>query len=95
VIKLLLARAADLVILDRAVEEARVVVTLDSDFARIVAVGGLTRPSLIHLRLPRVTRQVAVKVLTEVIPKVREDLALGCVASVTRGGVRVRRLPVR
>ena len=90
-----MAKAADPMILDRAAQEGRVVVTLDSDFARILAVGGLTKPSLIHLRLPRVNRQVAVKVLTEVIAKIHDDLALGCVASVTKGGVRVRRLPVR
>lgn len=90
-----MAMALDTAILEKAAADDRVVVTLDSDFARLVAVGGLAKPSLVHLRLQRVNRQVALKLLAEILPRLREDLAQGCIASVTKGGVRVRRLPVR
>lgn len=88
-------RARDEEILERGAKESRAVVTLDSDLVRILALSGLPSPSVIHLRLQRTTREVTVKVLQALVPRIEEDLRAGCIASVTRGGVRIRRLPVR
>lgn len=46
-----LARAEDQELLRIAVAEGAVVVTFDSDFARMLALSGQDAPSLIHVRL--------------------------------------------
>ena len=89
-----LATTPDEKILDLAAREGFAVVTLDSDFARVAALGARTRPSILHLRLSRLGRRAAVLLLLELLPKLETDLDRGCIASVTRGGVRVKTLPI-
>jgi predicted nuclease of predicted toxin-antitoxin system len=90
-----LSSAPDADLLALAAEQGRAVVTLDSDFSRLAALGDIVAPSLIHIRLDKVDRDVAVRLLSSIIPTLLDDLRLGCIASVTVTGVRVRRLPIR
>jgi len=89
-----MASASDREILAVAAEERLTVVTLDSDFAKIVAIEGRPTPSLIHLRLPDLDRTATVKLLREIIPRLTDDLEKGCIASIGPLGIRVRSIPL-
>ncbi len=85
----------DEAIVQSARSQARVIVTLDEDFARIVATSGNTAPSVILIRLQRLNRSRATELIPQVVTAIRDDLAGGCIATVTANGIRVRPLPVR
>jgi predicted nuclease of predicted toxin-antitoxin system len=89
-----MSTATDEEIVDLAAREGRVIVTLDSDFGRILAERKAKTPSVIYLRIAPVGRQLAVDLLREILFSVGADILDGCVAVVTRGGIRVRRLPI-
>ena len=89
-----LATAADEDILRLARSDARVVVTLDSDFSRILARLRFDRPSVVHVRIERLDRTAMTGLLAQVLPELEEDLERGVVASVTPRGTRLRDLPI-
>jgi predicted nuclease of predicted toxin-antitoxin system len=87
-------KASDEEILEYASQQGLVVITHDSDFARLVAVANRAQPSVIHVRIARVTRERLVRLLGGLVPHVEDDLRAGCMVSVDEGGARVRRLPL-
>lgn len=89
-----MALASDREILSFAAREQLTVVTLDSDFVKILATEGRSTPSVIHLRLPNLDRPATVKLLDDILPLLAEDLEKGCIASVGSLGIRVRTLPL-
>jgi len=89
-----LATATDAEILERAAMSGAVVCTLDADFARILALNGASSPSVVHLRLARVTRERLVSVVTDLLPRVGDSLERGAIVSVDDRGARVRPLPI-
>ena len=89
-----MAQASDQEILTFAAREELTVVTLDSDFVKIVAIEGRSTPSVIHLRFPNLDRLATVKLLEEILPLLSEDLKKGCIASVGPLGIRIRTLPL-
>lgn len=90
-----MARAPDREILALAEREQFTVVTLDSDFAKIIATEGRAVPSLIHLRLPDLDREATVQLIRQILPLLISDLEGGCIASVGPLGIRVRLIPVQ
>jgi len=86
--------AEDAVILERAENEARVIVSADSDFAMLLAVQGRSKPSFILFREPDIIRagDYVNRILTS-LPLVESELDAGCVVSFRRGRTRVRSLP--
>ena len=90
-----MARAPDREILALAEREQFTVVTLDSDFAKIIATEGRAVPSLIHLRLPDLDREATVLLIRRIFPLLQSDLENGCIASVGPLGIRVRPIPIQ
>ena len=88
-------RASDDEIIALARDEERTIVTLDADFARILATAGSTEPSLVWLRIEGLDRQRATELLLRLLPPLVPDLRAGCIASVTEAAIRIRKLPVR
>lgn len=90
-----LLTASDEEILMRAGDDERVVLSADSDFGTLLAVGRLSKPSFVLLRSADhlTPRQQADLVLAH-LPQVGEDLAAGAIVSVAHLRVRVRSLPV-
>jgi predicted nuclease of predicted toxin-antitoxin system len=88
-----MACASDRDILALADEQRFTVVTLDSDFAQIVATEARPTPSLIHLRIPDLDRLATVTLLRDIIPRLTNDLEKGCIASVGPLGIRIRSIP--
>ena len=89
------ATATDADLAAFAAVEGRFIITLDADFARLVATTGAVAPSVVHVRLERLDRARATALLERLIPDIEADLVRGAIVAVASGGVRVRPLPVR
>ncbi len=73
----------------------RILVTADSDFAALLALGAARAPSVVLLRSAdhmRPPEQAAL--LAANLPAVAEDLERGAIVSLTRRHLRVRQLPI-
>jgi predicted nuclease of predicted toxin-antitoxin system len=89
-----LARADDDVILAQGLAEGRVVVTLDADFHALLALSGVTQPSVIRIRIEGLRAEDVVSILRRVIEQCGQDLEEGAAVSVTEDSIRVRKLPL-
>lgn len=90
-----LQQLADADILELARRENRIVVTLDSDFSRLLALSAATGPSVLYLRITGLDRGRATRVIRTVTQQCAEDLARGCIVTVIPDGFRIRPLPIR
>jgi predicted nuclease of predicted toxin-antitoxin system len=90
-----LTGARDERVLDHAVAEGRVLVTLDTDFGALIAHTGSSVPSVILFRGEVTRRPLAqVELLLANLDQVTEDLTAGAVVVIGDDRVRVRRLPI-
>jgi predicted nuclease of predicted toxin-antitoxin system len=90
-----LVRAADHVVLQRAIAEQRVLVSADTDFGHLLATSGATHPSVILLRREvdrRASSQVSLVLAN--LEQVAADVEAGAIVAIEDTRVRVRRLPV-
>jgi predicted nuclease of predicted toxin-antitoxin system len=87
-------RAKDEEILNFARDNGSVVVTLDADFHALIAVGGLSTPSVVRLRREGCRAEMAVGILSPVLERYRVDLTRGALISVKEHRVTCHRLPV-
>jgi len=90
-----LQAAEDQVILARAGAEDRILISADSDFAMLLATYRRTKPSFVLFREPDIIRPAdyASTILLN-LPAIEQELLAGCVATIRRGRVRVRNLPI-
>lgn len=87
--------AEDLVILEQAGAEDRILISADSDFAMLLAVSLRTKPSFVLFREPSVTRAADyVGLILQNLPAIEHELLAGCVVTFRHGRVRVRNLPL-
>jgi predicted nuclease of predicted toxin-antitoxin system len=78
-----------------AVAEDRVLVSADSDFAAMLALGEGRAPSVVLLRSADHLRpREQAGLLSANLPAISEDLAAGAIVSLARGHLRVRALPI-
>ena len=90
-----LLSATDPEILQAAAKEERILLTADSDFGALLALGSLASPSVLllrsadHLRPSEQARLIAAN-----LPQIAADLDKGAIASLTRDRLRVRGLPI-
>lgn len=89
-----LATAADAVILEHALREGRIVVTLDADFHALLAFAGAMEPSIIRIRIEGLRAEALVALIRRVLDEYDEELELGAMVTVQPGRIRVRRLPL-
>jgi predicted nuclease of predicted toxin-antitoxin system len=90
-----LLTAADPEILQAAAQEKRILLTADSDFGALLALGSLASPSVVLLRSADHLRPFEqAKLIAANLPPIAEDLEKGAIASLTRDRLRVRELPV-
>jgi predicted nuclease of predicted toxin-antitoxin system len=90
-----MAAAADDVILVRAAQEDRVVVSADTDFGTLLALRRDSKPSVILFRgaTPKRASQQAALLLAN-LSAVEHDLEQGAVVVFEPGRVRIRSLPI-
>jgi len=89
-----MANAADADVLALAVNEGRVVVTLDADFHALLALSGEARPSVIRLRVEGLRGAALAALLRAVVGACADDLVAGAVVTADSTRVRLRRLPL-
>jgi predicted nuclease of predicted toxin-antitoxin system len=90
-----LLSAPDQEILQAAASAGRVLITADSDFGTLLALGSLASPSVLLLRSADHLRPSAqAGLIVANLPSVADDLEKGAVASLTTKRLRVRALPI-
>jgi predicted nuclease of predicted toxin-antitoxin system len=92
-----LAAAADEDILDWAVANDRVVVTLDADFHSILARRGAAGPSVVRIRVEGLRAEALATLLAKVLTQSEQALNAGAMVTAGPDGasIRERGLPLR
>jgi predicted nuclease of predicted toxin-antitoxin system len=90
-----LSQAPDEDILNRAREDARVVVTADLDYPRLLAMAGSNGPGLILFRGGDYSEQELLERLERVLATLPASDLSTCIVVVEKERIRRRRLPVR
>ncbi len=86
--------AKDQEILARALVEARIVVSADTDFGAILATQEAAHPSFILFRETNLlVARDYIDILLPTLPALEPGMLSGCVAVFGRGRLRVRKLP--
>lgn len=88
------ATAEDLEIMQRAIAENRIVVTLDSDFHMLLAISNAATPSVIRIRIERLRPEQLANILMRLIKDWRDELNDGAMLTVSHHRVRYHRLPI-
>jgi predicted nuclease of predicted toxin-antitoxin system len=89
-----LQRMPDPLIMDKALQEKRVVLTFDLDFTDLLAASGDALPSVIIFRLKNTSPQFVASRLLEALSEYSEALDIGAIAIVEDNRLRLRRLPL-
>jgi predicted nuclease of predicted toxin-antitoxin system len=90
-----LAAATDDVVLERAEQERRTLISADTDFGALLAASGATGPSVLLVRRinGRRAEQIVAIILAN-LDSITEDLANGSVVVIGDDWLRIRRLPI-
>jgi predicted nuclease of predicted toxin-antitoxin system len=87
--------ASDETILNRAVDERRIIVSADTHFGSLLAGPHLALASFVLFREPSlVTAGDYARVLIPALVNLQESLRAGCIAVFRNGRLRVRKLPL-
>ncbi len=89
-----LATAEDEVILEKARQEDRVVVTLDSDFHTLLALTNATHPSVIRIRIEGLRAQSVVELMQKILAEWEHELNNGVMLTVQPHQIRIHHLPI-
>jgi predicted nuclease of predicted toxin-antitoxin system len=81
-------------ILNLARQEKRVILTVDLDFAQLLAISRKSLPSVIIFRLGNENYAEINQRLTQVLNNCQNDLETGAIVSVNNDAFRVRKLPI-
>lgn len=81
-------------ILIKALNEQRIILTVDLDFAQLLAISQESLPSVVLFRLGNETCEVMNQFLVEVLNRFESELETGVIISVTDKSFRIRRLPI-
>jgi predicted nuclease of predicted toxin-antitoxin system len=79
----------DRALLQQAVTESRIVVTIDTDFPKLVFLGGEAHAGMV--RLPDVPAAHRIRLLESVLERHASDLQAGAMVTVKGGKVRISR----
>ena len=89
-----LPRAKDREIVDIAIKEERTIMTMDLDFAAIIAQSKKSFPSAIIFRLSDESHEIINPLLEKILPEIENDILKGAIVMVEDDRVRIRNLPI-
>lgn len=89
-----MAAAPDIAIMERARQEARIVITQDQDFGTLLAASHSATPSVIRLRLRDARAESHTRVILDNLPLFEASLNSGALVVISETTIRVRRLPI-
>lgn len=89
-----MAQASDAAIIERAIRENRVIITLDADFHALIALTGAGKPSVIRIREEGLKGRAITALVIQIARGFGPDLEAGCLVTYSRGKVRLRALPL-
>lgn len=89
-----LSRATDQQILDFALSDNRVCVTLDADFHALLATANASGPSVVRIRKEGLQSSALAELLIAVWPQIEKQVIAGAMITITEKSIRVRGLPV-
>jgi predicted nuclease of predicted toxin-antitoxin system len=81
-------------ILKKALQEDRIVLTFDLDFADLLAAAGAILPSTIIFRLKKTVPDFVTARLLSVLSDCKNDLEAGALVTIEDGRYRLRHLPI-
>lgn len=81
-------------IMERALNEGRVVISADTDFAMLLATRQEARPSLVLFRHPMRSPALQVEQLLSSLSAITDALDEGSIVVITESRIRIRRLPI-
>jgi len=85
----------DPLILAAAADDARTIVTADTDFGALLAARGTASPSVVmHRSSDHLTPDEQARLVATVLTRVCDELEDGAIASVTSERIRLRSLPI-
>lgn len=90
-----MSQASDLAILEYAVRDARIVVTLDADFHAHLVLSEASGPSVMRIRIEGLRGDGLADLLKRSWPKIQHVIGDGVMVTDTQTALRVRTLPVR
>lgn len=86
--------APDTVVMQTAAAEKRTVVSVDTDFGELLALGRHPGPSVILLRRCPHAPEEQVRLLLATLVDIQDSLIAGAVVTLTRDRARIRLLPI-
>ena len=89
-----LGAASDERIIEQAIAESRVVITLDADFHALVAVAGDRKPSVIRIRREGLRGPELATIVIRILEATKDALSDGALVSVTEKSIRMHKLPI-
>jgi predicted nuclease of predicted toxin-antitoxin system len=93
-----MSKSPDVDILELARREGFFIITEDLDFSKLLAMNGLSQPSLITVRLSRSDPETTTQKLQELAqdhPDLDHELANGVAITIDDRGTRFHRLPIK
>lgn len=89
-----LGNSPDEVILQYALENGMVVLTYDSDFTTLLALGKAIGPSVLYMRTSQVSSQLIFKLVQDGFETIKPYLLKGAVVVIDDNSIRIRELPI-
>ena len=89
-----MSKTADELILQHALKDERIAVTLDADFHAILALSGASGSSVIRIRSEGLKASPATELILKIGEKFGDHLMGGCMISCDEEKVRLRHLPL-
>lgn len=91
---LCMSRARDAEVLERAMAEGRVCVTLDADFHALLAVSGARGPSTVRIRIEGPDATALANLIRRAWPQIEAHLDRGAMITIDPASIRTRMLPI-
>ncbi|MCF6335004.1 MAG: DUF5615 family PIN-like protein [Spirochaetales bacterium] len=89
-----MSASTDADIIDKALEDNIVAITLDLDFHTILAVNGNMKPSVIRIRIEGLKSKELSKIIQNTLILAEEEIEKGAAISVDTKGIRIHKLPL-